>query len=245
MRRGGAAAAGKDAGRKAGDVGGSGGWVLSGGGAAEDSRPERKDLPAGGEPGAEEVRGEAGQAEHCAEGAADGDQHMGERAILSEDDHAAGDDDGAGGAYAEGGGKHLQDGGAVLGASAGGAEERGGAEVEGERGADGVSGAGQRVSRGERGGRECGAGIDDPEPALLGAGAVAGRRGGDAGRAEGGGGSGGRGGDGVHADGSLWGVLRGVEGGRRELAWCGTFCRGGWRRSTWRLRWGLRWGRRR
>ena len=60
----------------------------------------------------------------------------------------------------------------------------------GERAADCVSGDRFAVSRGERGGPERGAGIDGAEPALLGAGALAGRCGGDAGGTAGGDGAG-------------------------------------------------------
>ena len=80
----------------------------------------------------------------------------------------------------------FRDGAEVLGAAAGGDARRRAEAVEAERGADGVSGDGQRVPRGERGGRERGTRDHDPEPALQRGGAVAGGCGGDAGGVAGG-----------------------------------------------------------
>ena len=97
------------------------------------------------------------------------------------------------------------------GAAGGSAED-----VAGECAADCVSGDGRAVPGGERGGPERGAGIDGAESALLGAGALAGRRGGDAGRAAGGDGAGGGADSGVDAAGSGRVLPRGVAEGRRD-----------------------------
>ena len=92
----------------------------------------------------------------------------------------------AGGAHAGGGGGDLPHRAPLSGLVAGGAAQRSAADVAGQRAADCVSGDGRAVPGGVGGRSQCGPGIDGAEPALLGAGALAGRPGGDAGGVAGG-----------------------------------------------------------
>lgn len=167
-------------------VGGAAGWALpstfgrddwgvAGADVAAGSGSEWAGCDAGSQRGAESVRGAPRAAEYCVEGSADGCEHLDCRALFSEDDYAAGNVDGAGGAESRGSGADFPDGASFLRTSAGGAARGRAADIASQCRADELSRIGQRVPRGERRGGKRRARLDDPEPAWLRGGALAGR----------------------------------------------------------------------
>ncbi len=124
--------------------------------------------------------------------------------------------DGAGGAHPGGSRGDFPHRAPVCGVAAGGAARRATANLAGQCAADRVSEDGRTVPGGDGRRPKCGAGIDGAEPALLGAGALAGRSGRDTGGATGDADAGGGTDSGIDA---RWGgrmLLRRVAEGPRD-----------------------------
>ena len=119
------------------------------------------------EPGAAGIFAELQQAEHCVEGAADGDDDVCGGAIFYADHHAAGNDDGAGGARPGIGRGDFQDRASLLGEPARRDAAGRADDVARERPPVGVSAARQRVSRGDGGGSERGPRDDHPSICIV------------------------------------------------------------------------------
>jgi hypothetical protein len=179
--RGGAGAVWEDSGSAPGEPAGADRGYGAGRTTAAGADAGGADGAAEGECGAAGLRTAAGRQEYRAEGAADGADDLGGGTVFPEDDYPSGDADAGSSAHAGGSRGDLQDRPQVSGLPAGGAARGPVADLAGECAADCFSG--DRCAVQGRIGRrpECGPGIDGAVSALLGAGAVAGRSGGDAG----------------------------------------------------------------